>query len=554
LTSGGGGIQIMQLDYQSKLRPLMWISGLVLLIASLNIANLLLVRDLVRRAEISVRTALGAGRARIIRQLLTESVVLAILGGVAALSVSYLGTRLLVSTAFPGGRNVPIDATPSFAVVGFTFGISVIAGVLFGMAPALTAARSGAADALRTGARTTKAGASRLQSGLIILQIALSLILLVGAGLFADSLNKLQGIDMKLESKNRYILHIDPQAAGYLPSQVGGLYRTIEQRFHEVSGVLRVGISSVTPMEARNNNDPVQIQGKPDPHKMAGWNRVNAEYFDAAGTHVIAGRGINIQDLPSEPMIAVVNRAFVKTFFALGENPIGARLGASGDATIVGVVDDTTYTDVRIKNHAMLFVPILQRAASDKRPIDKVGAFYAGAIVIQTAGPAPNLKAIARKTLAEINPDLTVVRFQTFDQQIADQFTQERMTSRLMTAFGVLALLLAAVGLYGVTSYTVARRSGEIGIRMALGSSRSEVIVMILRGALLQVLAGVTIGVPLALMGVRFVESQLYEITSADARVMFSALAALLLAASIAAFAPTSRAASIDHMRTLKAE
>jgi predicted permease len=502
VTAGGGGIQIMQLGYQSKLKLLMWISGLVLLIACLNIANLLLVRDLARRAEMSIRTALGAGRARMIRQLLTESVVLAILGGIAALGVSYLATRLLVLMAFPGEKSLPIDPAPSLTVLGFALGVSVLAGVLFGIAPALTAAGSEAADALRTGARTTKAGAARLQGGLIILQTALSLILLVGAALFANSLNKLQGIDMKLESKNRYILHIDPQAAGYLPSQVEGLYRTIEQRFHEVSVVLRVGISSVTPMEARNNNDPVQIQGKPNPHKMAGWNRVNAEYFDAVGTRLIAGRGINTQDLPSEPMVAVVNRAFVKTFFAPGENPIGARLGVTGDATIVGEVEDTAYTDVRMKNHAMSFVPILQRAASDKRPIDKVGALYAGAIVIQTAGPTSNMETIARKTLAGINPDLTVVSFQTFDQQIAAQFTQERMTSRLMTAFGTVALLLAAVGLYGVTSYTVARRSGEIGIRMALGSSRSEVIGMILRGALLQVLAGVALGVPLALMGV----------------------------------------------------
>ena len=557
LTDGGGGIQIMQLGYTSKLKLLMWISGLVLLIACLNIANLLLVRDMVRKAEMSVRTALGAGRVRIIRQLLTESVVLAVLGGTAALGVSYLGTHMLLALAFPGEKNVPIHATPSITVLGFAFGISLIAGVIFGLAPAFTAARSEAADALRTGARTTVAGASRLQSGLIVLQTALSLILLVGAGLFADSLNKLQNTDMKLESKNRYILHIDPQAAGYLPSQVGGLYRTIEQRFHDISGVLKVGISTVTPMEAHNNNDPLQIQGHPNPHKMVGWNRVNAEYFDAVGTRVIMGRGISIQDVPAAPMIAVVNRAFVKTFFAPGENPIGAHFGspnAPGDAQIVGVVEDTVYTDVRMKNHPMCFVPILQRAASDKRPIDKVGALYAGTIVIETAGPMRDMEAIARKTLADINSDLTVVKFQTFDQQIAERFTQERMISRLMTVFGGLALLLATVGLYGVTSYTVARRSNEIGIRMALGSARGDVIAMILRGAMIQVVLGLAIGVPVALFCVRLVKSQLYEITSADGNVMAKALAALVTAACIAAFVPARRAASIDPLQAIKVE
>jgi predicted lysophospholipase L1 biosynthesis ABC-type transport system permease subunit len=284
---------------------------------------------------------------------------------------------------------------------------------------------------------------------------------------------------------------------------------------------------------------------------------VNAEYFDAVGTRVIMGRGISIQDVPTAPMIAVVNRALVKTFFAPGENPIGAHFGspnAPGDAVIVGVVEDTVYRDVRMKNNPMTFVPILQRAASDKRPIDKVGALYAGTIVIETAGPMRDMEAIARKTLADINSDLTVVKFQTFDQQIADQFTQERMISRLMTVFGGLALLLATVGLYGVTSYTVARRSNEIGIRMALGSGRGNVVAMILRGAMIQVLLGVAIGVPVALFCVRLVESQLYEITNADGNVMANALAALMIAACIAAFIPARRAASIDPVQAIKVE
>jgi predicted permease len=307
-------------------------------------------------------------------------------------------------------------------------------------------------------------------------------------------------------------------------------------------------------MEDHNSNDPIQIQGRPDPHKMAGWDRVNAEYFDAVGTRVVMGRGIGVQDTPSVPMITVVNQAFVKTFFKPGENPIGARLGLSGDAEIVGVVEDTVYRDVRMKDHPMTFVPILQRAASDKRPIDKVGALYAGTIVLRTSRPMDEMQSIVRKTLAGINPNLTVVKFQTFDEQIADRFTQERMISRLMTLFGGLALLLAAVGLYGVTSYNVARRSSEIGIRMALGAARRGVIAMIMRGAMTQTLLGLVIGLPVALLSVRFVKSQLYEITNADANVTMAAIAILTVAACIAAIIPARRAASIDPVQALRME
>jgi macrolide transport system ATP-binding/permease protein len=209
---------------------------------------------------------------------------------------------------------------------------------------------------------------------------------------------------------------------------------------------------------------------------------------------------------------------------------------------------------VRMKNHPMTFVPILQRAASDKRPIDKVGALYAGTIVLETSRPMDDLQTIARKTLAGINPNLTMVKFQTFDEQIADRFTQERMISRLMTLFGGLALLLAAVGLYGVTSYNVARRSSEIGIRMALGAARGGVIAMIMRGAMIQTVLGLAIGIPVAFFCVRFVQSQLYEITSADARVVAGAVVTLVAAACIAAMVPARRAASIDPVHALRME
>ena len=269
-------------------------------------------------------------RTRIVRQLLTESIVLSIISGMAGLIVAYAGTRMLLAMAFPGAQNVPIDASPSGVVLAFAFGISLLTGILFGVAPAWITSKANPADALRSGTRTTTSGASLLQRSLIVLQSALALVLLVGAGMFIQSLNKLRNIDLKLNSTNRYIIHFDPQAAGYSPAQVEALYRTIEERFHAIPGVQKVGISAYTPMEANNWGDVVQIQGQPDPHDWASWVRGNAEYFDSVGTHVLMGRGFTTQDTSTSPAVAVVNQAFVKQFFKPGENPIGRRFGSPG--------------------------------------------------------------------------------------------------------------------------------------------------------------------------------------------------------------------------------
>ena len=256
---------MQQEQYGSNLHLLMWISGAVLLIACANIANLLLVRGMGRKSEMSLRTALGAMRSRIIRQLLTESVLLAVLGGIAGLAVAYAGTRMLLMLALPGEQHVPIEANPSPAVLLFACGLSLVTGVLFGVAPAWIAAKAEPADALRSGARSTTTGrASLLQRGLVVVQAALSLVLLVSAGLFAQSLNKLESTDMKLEAKNRYIVHINPQAAGYATTQVEALYRTMEERFHALPGVVKVGIATYTPMEDNNSGWSVQVQGQPN--------------------------------------------------------------------------------------------------------------------------------------------------------------------------------------------------------------------------------------------------------------------------------------------------
>ena len=558
LTPGGEGIQDMQEQYSSHLHLLMWIAGLVLLIACANIANLLLVRGMARRTEVCVRMALGALRGRIVRTLLTESVLLALCGGMVGLIVAYAGAMMLLKLAFPGTQGIPIDATPSSAVLGFAFGLSLLTGVFFGIAPAWIAAGAQPGDALRSGARTTAAGGSRLQRSLVVLQAALSLVLLVGAGLFLQSLNKLQHSDLKLDAKNRYIVHINPQAAGYSQPQLEALYRTMKVRFHALPGIVKVGISLYTPMEANNWSDIVWVQGKPNLNAEASWIRANDEYFDSAGTRVVMGRGFADTDTQNSPTVAVVNQSFVKKFFDK-ENPIGHHFGTRGpgsaaDCEIIGVVEDTVYTSVRWKNHYMYFLPLTQHPASWKDPMEKDESMYAGAIVLQAERPMNDLEKNVRRTLAAINPNLTVVKFETFQQQIADRFNDERVISRLTTLFGALALLLATIGLYGVTSYTVARRTAEIGLRMAVGAERLSVIAMVMRGAIMQIALGLAIGIPIALVSVRFVKAQLYEISSADPNVLLGAIATVTMAACVAGIIPARRAASIDPVQALRSE
>ena len=564
LSPGGGGIQSMQDGYKDHLRLLQWIAALVLLVACANIANLLLVRGMSRRGELSIRSALGAQRGRIVRQLLTESVFLSGMGGLVGLAVSYLGAHALLALAFPHEQNMPVSAMPSPLVIGFAFALSLVTGVLFGLAPALMAARTQPAESMRSNTRTTAHGASYLQRSLVVLQAALSLVLLVAAGLFAESLSKAENVNMKLDVTNRYIVHFNPQAAGYKTTEIEPLYQTIVDRFHGIPGVVKVGLSTYTPMEQNNWSSGVKVQGDPDINKGSSWVKGSAEYFDSVGTHVVMGRGFTLQDTMNAPPVAVVNQQFVKTFFGK-RNPIGHRFGFSGpgqvglDGTheIVGVVEDTTYTSVYWKDHAMYFLPMTQPCCNVKDPdyhVEKDLSMFAGAMVIQTGHPIANFEKLVGDTLASINPNLTIVKFQTFQQQIDDRFIEERLIARLTSLFGLLALLLAAIGLYGVTAYTVVRRTPEIGIRMALGAARSRVIGAVMRGAMLQAVAGLAIGVPVAIFCVRYVKSQLYEITSVNVPVMAIAIGVLALAAAIAGIIPARRAASIDPARALRVE
>jgi macrolide transport system ATP-binding/permease protein len=562
LTPGGIGIANMQHNEASSLHLLMGLSGLVLLIALANIANLMLVRGLARRAETSIRMALGATRARIIRQIMTESIVLACFGGLAGLVLAYVGTKSLLALMFPQSANVPIDASPSLPVVAFAFGISLLTGLLFGVAPAWITSREQPANAMRGANRTTRDRSSLLQRSLVILQTALSLVLLVGAGLLGESLNKIERQDFGLQTDNRVIVYMNPLKAGYKPEQLQGLYQQIEDKFHAMPGVERIGLTLYTPLQGTTWSFYVYVQGQPapDPGKDVGatFNRASPDYFKAVGQRVIRGRTFTQADTATSPGVAVVNQSFVKKLFKPGENPIGQHIGSeefknAGDFEIVGIVDDSKYENPRDSAQPMYFIPMLQQSRTSP-PKDRDASLYAGAFVLQMKAMTPGLEAQVRNTLASIDPNLSVDHYQTFAEQISENFNGERMIARLTLLFGLLALSLASVGLYGVTSYLVARRTSEIGIRMALGADRAGVVGMVMRGALLQTGIGLAIGIPTALLCVRFVKSQLYQVAGHDLPVMTGAIVALVVSAGIAGLIPARRAASTDPSQALRAE
>ena len=562
LTPGHSGIAVMAQDMVAGLHLLLWISGLVLLIACANIANLVLGRGLARSGEISVRVAPGAARKRIVRQMLTESVLLSCMGGVTGVAIALPLSALMLRLAFPHAESSPIHATPSPQVLGFTFGVSLLTGLLFGLAPAWATSHARPTDALRQSNRTSSGHASLLQSSLVVLQAGLSVILLIGAGLLAKSLINLQHQDFGIEVENRVVVRLNAQNAGYTVEQLQPLYDRMHARMLSLPGVTKAGMALFAPLDGDDLESDVVIQGKPRPgphdEVHSSWDRVSPELFDAIGQHLVRGRNILATDTAHSPGVAVVNRAFVKRFFPRGEDPIGQHFGmgdvkSAADWQIVGVVENAKYQYPHGEQQPMFFLPLLQRAQSETKPSD-LPSLYIGSIILVTTGPVPGLEQQVRQALEEINPNLNVNNYETLEGQIGDRLSQEKLVARLTLLFGMLALALAGVGLYGVTAYTVAQRGSEIGIRMALGAERSDIVRMVLQGVLLQAGLGLLIGVPVALLCARYVQSQLFEVTGTDPAILTAAIATLALAACAAGILPAKRAATIDPAKALRSE
>jgi predicted permease len=565
VTPGGAGVQNLQIETSSGLHLLMAISGLVLLVACANIANLLLAKSATRRAQTSISMALGASRSLLIRQMLVESLLLGCTGGLVGIAVAYAGARTILTLAFPNSPQLPIHASPSLAVLGFAFALSLLTGLIFGIVPAWISSHSDPAEALRGVNRSTRDRASLPQKSLIVFQAALSLVLLVGAGLLTQSLRNLEHQDFGIATSNRYVFHFDPAGAGYSVATMPAANDRLDREFAALPGVQSVGVALYSALEGNNWGESIYVEGHPAPGPEAqngsSWDRVSPHFFETIGQSVVRGRGFTDQDTATSRMVAVVNQAFVKKFFP-NEDPIGRHFGTfdqkyANDYEIVGIVADAKYTSPREPAHSMYFRPMTQLNTTIKERsfnTAETRSLFPNSITLRYAGDAASLEPLVRRTLAKINPNFTVLDFKSLDYQVAGNFTQERLISRLTSLFGLLALALASVGLYGITSYSVARRTSEIGLRMALGANRGNVVALILRGASWQVGLGLALGLPAALLGGHFMASQLYGVKTYDPLTLAAAVLVLAVFAAIAGFIPARRAASIEPMDALRTE
>ena len=568
LTPGGAGVADMREQYHDGLRLLLIAASCVLLIACANLANLLLARGLASKQQTSVRMALGASRTRMVRKALVESVTLGMLGGVAGLLVAYGGTSLILRMAFSGPDSyVPIDAAPSWPVLLFALAVSVVTGICFGVAPAWLASRAQPIDALRGANRSTAARTSLPQKALVVTQAALSLVLLSAAVMLLQSMRNMVHQNFGFETRDRYVAWVDPMMAGYQANQLETLYERIEERFRQIPGVKSVAIASYAPMSGGNWNTTIRIEGKPEPHEgdgnNAGFVRATPGFFESLGIAVRTGRPFTEEDTPSTRNVVVINEAFAKKFFK-GENAIGKHFGAdphmkhAGDYEIVGMVSDARFTpyDMRSPIPPMFFMPENQWVHYET-PEDINGegrSHYLSQIIVWEPGRHSGLETQVRHALGEIDPNLTVAQMENYDEMLQSDFSQGLLIARLTSLFGALALVLAAVGLYGVTAYNVEQRTNEIGIRMALGADRTSVVKMVLRSAFLQVGVGLAIGIPAAIGAGYGMASQLYSVRPWNPVILAMAAALLGIAALIAALVPSRRAASVEPMQALRNE
>jgi predicted permease len=563
IVPGGAGVGAMKADYGDSLRILLAVCCLVLLIACANIANLLLARGAARRSQTSVRLALGASRKRIIRQSLTESVVLAVFGGLAGVVVAFLGVKLIVALAFRSAHYVPIDATPSLPVLAFAFGLSLLTGVLFGTAPAWFTSKGNPVEALRGANRSTRDSATLPQKVLVVVQATLSIVLLAGAGLLTRSLRNMEHQSFGFETDHRISIVMNGPPASYSEAQLDPLYRTLQDRLAAIPGVERAALALYTPY-IDNWGELVVPEGhgvpQLDDKSSTSWDRVSTGYLETMGQPIVRGRSITNQDTATTRSVAVVSETFVKWFFP-NQDPIGKHFGLdlpeyNTTFEIVGVVRDAKYRDPGGAPRPMFYAPLAQHVVYDQPVLAGVDhrSHYISGAVLQLRGSEFGIEALIRKAFSEVDPNLTLINVQTMQQQVDSDFDQQRAVAQMTGLFGMLALVLAAVGLYGVTAYTVERRTSEIGVRMALGANRSNVVRLVLRGAFRQVLVGLVIGIPISIACGHLIAAQLYRVKSWDPMVLAGSIAALAFCALVASVIPAQRAASINPVEALRTE
>ncbi|MBV8114932.1 MAG: FtsX-like permease family protein, partial [Silvibacterium sp.] len=569
LIPGGAGVAAMEDEYGDGLKLLLVGAACVLLVACGNLANLMLARGLRDREQTSVRVALGASRGRLVRRALVECVMLAVIGGALAIGVAYAATRLILHLAFRiGGPNnyIPIEAAPSWPVLLFALGVSVLTGIFFGIAPAWMTSHANPVDALRGANRSVGGGRSWTQRSLVIAQVAMSLVLLSAAALLGRSLRNLEHQNFGFETDGRYIAWINPLLSNYKQEEMLPIFREIDDRLRQIPGVRMVAPALYAPMTGDSWNNGVRIEGRPEPgpkeNVSAGFVRAMPGFFDAVGAKMLLGRPITEDDTNAGRKVAVVNEAFVKRFFK-DQNPIGQHFGPdrlrySATYEIVGVVRDMRYMTYDYKKAIwpMYWLPEAQTVQWDDPAYQsgEIWSHYLYNIVIWAPGNPPRMEEKVRKVLANFDPNFVLYGVDPYSEVVSADFQQEKMIATLTTLFGVLGLVLAAVGLYGVMAYTVEQRTSEIGVRMALGADRGRVVKMVLRGAFWQVGIGLALGIPAAVAAGKLMSDQLYSVKPWDPVMLTLAAVSLGVAGLLATLVPAWRAAGVEPIEALRNE
>ncbi len=571
LISALRGVSYLQDVYRESLWVLMTVVVLVLLIACANLANFLLARAATRQREIATRLALGSSRSRIARQSLIETLLLSVGGGLLGLAIAFAATRVLIAFVSQGSAWIAVSPAPNPGVLLFTLGVSVITGILFGFAPAIAAARTAAHDSLSSTNRASGGGRSSRwwPKSLIVGQVMLSLLLLVAAGLFLRTLRNLQHQEYGFERTFLLVAQFDAKLAGYTSVQTAGLHQRLLDRLSAIPGVQSAALAGTPPISSGNWRSNISIAGyapAPKENMNSVLNRVSGRYFGTVGISMIAGRPISPSDTATSLKVAVVNQTLARHFFPRG-NALGHSLtididSVKGPWQIVGIARDTRAGNPRSSDTVMMtYVPLTQiepyapvSAGAGSSAREENQDRFAGFILLRTIGDPSARIADLRAALASVDPNLPILSVSTISEEVSSMMGNDQLSALLTGIFALLALVLAAIGLYGVMSYNVAQRTNEIGVRLALGAQRENVLWIILREALLLLSTGVVLGLPLSLAAARFVRQQLFGLKADDPSTYAVALIVVSTVVILSTWLPARRAAAINPVDALRYE
>jgi predicted permease len=551
LTSAHNGVPTFRESAGTPLYILMAMVGLVLLIACANVANLLVARGIGRQKEVAIRLALGASRTDVIRQLLAESLVLAILGAGAGLLVSAWTSSLLVDSIPGDGGITSLNASLGPRTIAFTFAVALITGIAFGLLPAIQATRPNVYPTLKDQGSSVIGGFGQIRSrqALVIAQVALSLLLLFGAGLFTRSLMNLRKLDPGFQTSNMVTFAVDASRNGYAPDRIRETYQRLQEQLASVPGVKSAALNDIMLLGGDHTTNWIRVEGyqpKPDDKMQPNFSYISPGYFSTVGMPLLLGRDFTPADRWGSHRVAIVNETFARHYFH-GENPLGRRFGTNregaGDIEIIGVAKDAKYDSLRGQDQQFVYKPYLQ----DETP------GYITADIRTAMAPEVVLPSL-RREVAKVDPNLALFDLETMETRVNESLFAERIIATLCASFGALATLLASIGLYGVTAFSVARRTREIGIRMALGAGRGRVLRMVLREVSWMCLVGVGLGIPLAIGLSRYLTSQLYGIAPTDLPTLLFSAVTMMLVSLLAGILPARRAATVDPIIALRYE